>query len=172
ETGQKIVQGPDSPNYGKYKTTSTSNNIIGDVNPDWLMGISNSFSYKNLTFSFLIDIQQGGSIFSLDQYYGEATGLYPGTTFINDLGNPVRSPISQGGGFINPGVYADGTQNTHRVPGEYGQFGYQAYPNSEFVYDASFVKLRNVSLTYTMPKKLLRNTFLTNLQFTLTGSNL
>ncbi len=176
DNGNRLINGvsdPDAPGYGMYQITRSSNNIIGNVNPDWLMGISNSFSYKNLTFSFLIDIQQGGSVFSLDQYYGEATGLYPNSTFINDLGNPVRLPRDQGGGFINPGVLPDGSQNDHRVDAsEFGQFGYSAYPNSEFVYDASYVKLRQVSLTYTLPKKLLENTFLTDVQFSLTGSNL
>ncbi len=168
DNGNKIVL----PN-GKYKKTPTSNNIIGDTNPDWLMGISNTLTYKNLAFSFLIDIQEGGSIFSLDQYYGESTGLYPNSAFINDLGNPVRNSLEDGGGFINPGVTEDGAVNTKRVDASaFGQFGYAAYPNSEFVYDASYIKLRQASLTYTLPSKSLDNTFLTGLQFSVVGSNL
>lgn len=149
------------------------NQILGDMNPDWLMGINNSFSYKDFALSFLIDIQQGGSVFSLDQYYGESTGLYPNSAYINDLGNPVRNSIADGGGFINPGVKADGSPNDIRVDAsEFGQFGYAAFPNAEFVYDASYVKLRQVALSYTFPSRLLENSFMTGLQFTLTGSNL
>lgn len=167
--GNKLV----NPETGYYMRTPTSNNVIGDTNPDWLMGISNSLSYKDFSFSFLIDIQKGGSVFSLDQYYGEATGLYPNSAFINDLGNPVRNALSDGGGFINEGVHPDGTQNNIRVDAsEFGSFGYAALPNSEFVYDASYVKLRQVNLTYNMPTSLLNNTFLTGVQFSLTGSNL
>ena len=162
-----------NPTTGKYNKTATSNNILGDTNPEWLMGISNAFTVKDFTFSFLIDIQKGGSIFSLDQYYGESTGLYPNSAYINDLGNPVRNSLADGGGFINPGVNPDGTPNTTRVDAsEFGQFGYAAYPNSEFVYDAGYVKLREVALTYTMPSKFLDNTFMTGLQFSVTGSNL
>ncbi len=169
DNGNRLV----SPTSGRYLRTPTSNNVIGDTNPDWLMGISNAFTYKDFTFSFLIDIQHGGSIFSLDQYYGESTGLYPNSAYINDLGNPVRNSLADGGGFINPGVYPDGSPNTTRVDASaFGQFGYAAYPNSEFVYDAGYVKLRQVALTYTMPSRYLQNTFMTGLQLSLTGSNL
>ncbi|MDP2686716.1 MAG: SusC/RagA family TonB-linked outer membrane protein [Aequorivita sp.] len=167
DNGDRVV-GAD----GKYLKTGP-NEIIGDTNPDWLMGITNTINYKSWSMSFLIDVQQGGAVFSLDQYYGEATGLYTNTDFINDLGNPVRNTLENGGGFINPGVLEDGTPNTTRVDAsEFGQFGYAAYPQSEFVYDASYVKLRQASLSYTMPSKFLENTFMTGLQFTVTGSNL
>lgn len=167
DNGDRIVG-----DNGKYLKTGP-NEVIGDTNPDWLMGITNTVNYKSWSFSFLIDVQQGGAVFSLDQYYGEATGLYANTDYINDLGNPVRNTIENGGGFINPGVLEDGTPNTIRVDAsEFGQFGYAAYPQSEFVYDASYVKLRQASLSYTMPSKFLENTFMTGLQFTLTGSNL
>ncbi|MBK5213048.1 MAG: SusC/RagA family TonB-linked outer membrane protein [Flavobacteriaceae bacterium] len=168
ENGNHII----NPATGKPLKTP-SNTILGDVNPEWLAGITNTFTYKSVSFSFLIDIQKGGSLFSLDQYYGQATGLYVDSDYINDLGNPVRNTLEDGGGFINPGVLPDGTVNTIRVDAsEFGQFGYAAYPNSEFVYDASYVKLRQVSLTYTLPSRYLDNTFMTGLQFSATGSNL
>lgn len=167
DNGNKIVGA-----NGKYAKTGP-NEIIGDTNPDWLMGITNTVNYKAWALSFLVDVQQGGAVFSLDQYYGQSTGLYPDTVYLNDLGNPVRNTLADGGGFINPGVLADGTPNTKRLDAsEQGAFGYAAYPQSEFVYDASYVKLRQASLSYTMPSKLLENTFMTGLQFTLTGSNL
>lgn len=169
DNGNKVV----NPDTGYYMQTPTSNNVIGDTNPDWLMGISNSFTYKDFTLGFLIDIQKGGSLFSLDQYYGEATGLYPNSAYINDLGNPVRNAISDGGGFINEGVLPDGSKNNIRIDAsEFGPFGYAALPNSEFVYDASYVKLRQMNLTYTMPTNILESTFLTGVQLSLTGSNL
>lgn len=166
--GNKVVD-----EDGYYMITATSNNVIGDTNPEWLMGISNSLTYKDFNLSFLIDMQKGGSVFSLDQYYGESTGMYPNSAYINDLGSPVRNPLDEGGGFINPGVNEDGSPNTTRIDAsEFGSFGYAAYPNSQFVYDASYVKLRQVSLTYTLPARYLTNTFMTGLQFTATGSNL
>jgi TonB-linked SusC/RagA family outer membrane protein len=169
DSGQRLVD-----EDGYYILTGTSNNIIGDVNPDWTAGISNTLTYKAWSFNFLIDMQEGGSLFSLDQYYGQNTGLYPETAYINDLGNPVRNTLENGGGFINPGVHPDGTPNTTRIDAIEGgsPFGYATYPNSEFVYDASYIKLRQVSLTYTMPSRLLDNTFMTGLEFSIVGSNL
>jgi len=168
--GQKVVD----PSNGQYIKTSASNYVIGDTNPDWLMGISNSFSYKNISLSFLIDIQQGGSIFSLDQAYGQATGLYAETAFTNDLGNPVRNSLADGGGFINPGVNPDGSVNTSRIRADrFGAFGYRrGLPNAAFVYDASYIKLRELAITYNFDKKLIDTTFLTGASFSLTGSNL
>ncbi|GGX23280.1 SusC/RagA family TonB-linked outer membrane protein [Aquimarina muelleri] len=168
--GQKVVD----TDSGQYIKTDDSDNVIGDTNPDWLMGISNKFRYKNLTFSFLIDIQQGGSIFSLDQYYGLGTGLYAETAFINDLGNPVRNTLADGGGLIHPGVNPDGSVNSTRVQANgYTAFGTDGgFPDSAFIYDASFVKLREVSLTYTFPKKIIDSTFLNDISFSVIGSNL
>ncbi len=115
--GQKVV----NPANGRYIKTTTSNNNLGKVSPDWKGGILNTFTYKNWRLSALVDISQGGHIWSLDMYYGLATGLYPETAGNNDLGNPVRNPIvwvdpadhskgyaSTSGGFINQGVNPDG----------------------------------------------------------------
>jgi TonB-linked SusC/RagA family outer membrane protein len=168
--GERVVD----PADGQYIKTSTSDQKIGDTNPDWLMGISNKFNYKNFSLSFLIDIQQGGSIFSLDQYYGRATGLYEETAFINDLGNPVRNTLADGGGFINEGVNPDGATNATRInANRFGAFGYRrGLPDKAFVYDASYVKLREVALIYNLPSRLLADTFLTNASLSLIGSNL
>ena len=168
--GQRVVD----PVSGQYIKTGTSDQNIGDTNPDWIAGISNKFTYKNLSLSVLIDIQKGGSIFSLDQYYGLATGLYPETAFINDLGNPVRNTLADGGGFINQGVNPDGSQNTTRIRADrYGAFGYtRGLPDKAFVYDAGFVKLREVALSYSLPQKLISKSLLTDVTFSVVGSNL
>jgi hypothetical protein len=95
-------------------------------------------------------------VFSLDNYYGLATGLYSETAGNNDLGNPVRNTIANGGGVIFPGVTADGKPNTKRVDisSLFGAYGYYRNPAAAFIYDASFVKLREVTLTYSLPHKL------------------
>ena len=167
---------------GYYEFSTTSDIVLGNVNPDWTGGINNAISYKNIGLSFLIDWQKGGSIFSLDQYYGQETGLYPESDFINDLGNPVRDPLidngdgtygAKSGGYICEGVLADGSKNTIRIPGDDDySFGYSAFPNSEFVYDASYVKLREVVLTYSFPKNLIAKTFIDGASLSIVGSNL
>jgi TonB-linked SusC/RagA family outer membrane protein len=182
ENGGKLI-GED----GLYVITQANNHVLGNVNPEWTGGWGNTFTYKNLALGFLIDVQKGGSVFSLDMYYGGATGVYKESATLNDLGNPKRDPIvwnnpddpSQGyastsGGTIYPGVLADGTPNNIRVDdGDFGYDGYNAYPQRAVVYDASYVKLRELSLTYTFPKSLLtKSRCFSDASLSLVGSNL
>lgn len=167
---------------GYYQLSSTSDIVLGNVNPDWLAGLQNTFSFKGLSLSFLLDMQQGGDIFSLDLWYGMATGLYEETDYTNDLGNPVRAPVIQNddgsydpasGGLVLDGVLADGSPNTRRVEGgDYRVWGYARNPNAAFIYDASFVKLREIALTYNLPRALLADTFLGGASLSIVGSNL
>ena len=168
--GQRLVD----QSTGKYVISSTNDNVLGTFIPDWNAGINNKVSYKNFTFSFLIDIQQGGSVFSLDRWYGEGTGITTNTVFTNDLGNPVRNTIANGGGMLLSGVDENGNPNTKRVEtsdGTDGVFGYLGSASSDYVYDASFVKLREVTFGYTFPKKMLGETF-QELYLGLSGTNL
>ncbi len=151
--GQKVV------GSNGYYLRSGPGVVIGNISPDWIGGISNVFSYKNLALNFLIDIRQGGDIFSLDQYYGQATGLYPESAGNNDLGNPSRLPISQGGGVILPGVKEDGSPNTTRVENydnSVTPYGYANNPTAVAIFDGSYVKLREASLTYSIPSDWLQ----------------
>ena len=168
--GEKVVGA-----NGRYVLNNSSNNIIGNINPDWVGGIRNKFTYKNISMSFLIDVQKGGDIFSLDRSYGLATGLYAETAELNDLGNPIRNSVADGGGIILPGVQADGSPNTVRTPGsEYfgNSFGYRRQPNKAFVYDASYIKLREVSISYRFPSKLLEKIKIQDVKFSIVGTNL
>ena len=142
---------------GFYRVSANSNNVIGNANPDWSGSVSNTFRYKNISLGFLIDTRQGGDIFSQDMTFGLSTGLYPETAGKNDLGNPVRNTIADGGGIIYKGVTADGKDNTKRVDisGQNGAFGFERNPNKAFVYDASFVKLREASITYSLPATII-----------------
>ncbi|MEO8412819.1 MAG: SusC/RagA family TonB-linked outer membrane protein [Ginsengibacter sp.] len=168
---------------GRYDKTSTSNNVIGNASPDWLGGINNTFTYNNISLSFLIDVRRGGDIFSLDTYYGLATGLYDITAGKNDLGNDVRAHVADGGGVILPGVTADGKPNTTRVNGDltfngeqqsyFGIFGYVRNPAKAFVYDASYVKLREVVLSYSLPATWITKTkVFTGIDISVYGRNL
>ena len=174
---------------GRPVLTTSAAIPIGNFTPDYTAGINNSFSYKKLSLSFLIDIQKGGDIWSLDMYYGLYSGLYPETAFINDLGNPVRDPLvyvdpddhSQGyaptsGGYIIEGVNVDddglSTPNQTRVDATNSDaFGTGLLPHSAFIYDAGFIKLREVIFTYNLPSKLLNKTFIKGVSLSAICSN-
>ncbi len=167
--GQKITEN------GLYVMTTTTNNVIGNITPDWIGGLRNKFTYKQVSFGFLIDVQHGGDLYSLDQAYGQHTGLYESTAGYNELGNPIRNTLANGGGLILPGVNRDGTPNTTRTPRPEvagSIYGYKANPEKAFIYDASYVKLREVNLTYTFPSKVVSKMELTDLRVSLIGSNL
>ena len=169
QNGEKVV-GEDG-----YYAFGPANSVIGDVNPKWQGGIQNNLRYKSLSLSFLIDIKKGGSVFSLDQYYGQATGIYPESAGLNDLGNPKRLPISEGGGVILPGVKADGSPNTVRVEAydnAVTPYGYANNPQQAFVYDAGFVKLREAAITYSLPDKWLGVKAVKGIDLSLIGRNL
>ena len=148
--------------------------VIGNIQADWIGGISNRFTYKDFSLSFLIDIKEGGNVFSLDQAYGQYTGLYRETAGLNDLGNPLRNSLADGGGIILNGVYEDGTPNQTRIRADYvgAGFGVEVEPNKKFVYDASYVKLREVGFTYNLPKRMLDKSFAKSISFGLLGNNL
>jgi hypothetical protein len=185
--GNKII----SATTGIPTKTATSTQNIGNINPLWLGGISNTFSYKGLSFSFLVDMQHGGDIFSLDMYYGMSSGLYPETAFTNDLGNPVRDNLAgtpgnytaASGGYIIEGVnkvtdavtgVVTYVPNKTRVDASTSDgFGYPVDPRSAFVYDASYVKLREVALSYVIPSSILKKTgVIKAITISAVGSNL
>lgn len=149
--------------------------VIGNIQPDWIGGVYNTFRYKNLSLGFLIDVRKGGSVYSLDQSYGGLTGIYEYSAGLNDLGNPIRNTLDNGGGIVLPGVKQDGTPNNVRIDASYagGAFGTDAgIPQEAFVYDASYVKLREAKISYSLPSDLLRNTFIKGMTLSLMGQNL
>ncbi len=171
-TGERIV------GANGYWLKAPGKSTIGNVNPDWTGGVRNTLSYKNVSMSFLIDFQKGGNVWSLDTYYGYATGLYDFTAGLNDLGNPIRNDIADGGGVILQGVKDDGTGNY--VPNDIradaswyaNAWGYARAANIEHMYDASFVKLRNLTISYDVPERLLRNSFMSKVTVSAIGRNL
>ncbi len=184
--GNKVIN-PANGSYYRTSGTNGSNYVLGDFNPDWIGGLRNTFSYKNVSLGFLVDIRRGGSVFSLDQWYGLGSGLYPETAGLNELGNPVRDNVADGGGVLLDGVAGDVTfnpdgtytvsnvsENTTRATVQdfnFEPFGF-GNPHAGNVYDASYIKLREASITYRFPEKLLRNTFIQDATLSFIGRNL
>ncbi|SKB26770.1 TonB-linked outer membrane protein, SusC/RagA family [Parapedobacter luteus] len=168
--GERVVD----QTTGKYLKTSTANSVLGNMNPDWNGGVMNTFSYKAISLKFLVDMQKGGDIFSEDMAIGSRNGLYTNTTGLNELGNPVRDPISAGGGLLLPGVAPDGSPNTVRTEmrDRNHALGMPTAPSAMFMYDASYIKLREVSLSYTLPAKFVQRYGLFGAQLSFIGSNL
>jgi TonB-linked SusC/RagA family outer membrane protein len=147
ENGKRIVDADGVPLTGDLKK-------LGNIMPDWLGSINNSFSYRNFNFSFLIDTRWGGKIYSRTNQDGWATGALTSTVGLNAKGVSIRDPLSVGGGYLFDGVFQDGKPND--VYQNLNDFRWDPFAMAErWLYDATYVKLRQVMLTYQLPKSLL-----------------
>ena len=155
---------------------AVANQIIGDPNPDWNGGIENKINYKQFSLGFLLDISKGGNVFSADINNGQAVGLPDYTVGKNDLGNPIRNTLDKGGGIIQNGVTESGAKNNIRARADYygGLWNWgnlSRNPAERHMYDASYVKLRELYLTYNLPEKWI-NSFAKKVAISVVGRNL
>ena len=128
---------------------------IGDVTPDWLLGWNNEFTYKNLSFGFLLDFRKGGDVYSISQAFGLDTGIYDVTA----VGNMREEGVIAGQNALTHLTFKneDGTINTTPVnPENFWANGYNICEMA--VYDGSFLKLREAHITYTFPQSILKGT--------------
>ena len=160
---------------GYYLFSDESDALLGQTLPDWNAGITTALNYKGFTLTGLIDISKGGNIYSVDMKYGLATGLFEETAGLNPKGNPKRDLVADGGGMIyEDAVYADGSPNTTYVEGNdwYSGWNYDLLPTAYHVYDASYVKLRELSFSYSIPSAVLAKTPVSRATVSIVGRNL
>jgi len=136
------------------------NKYFGSVLPKFTGGFYNTLSYKGITLSAAIDFQKGGKFFSLSEQWGNSGGLLEATAAINDRGFNVRDDVSTGGGVHVKGVSETGTAIDTYVDA-YTYFT-QFHGNrlaEEYVHDASYIKLREMAVSYSLPKSLIGSKF-------------
>jgi len=130
------------------------NKYFGNVLPKFTGGVQNSFKImKNFTLIANFDYQIGGKFFSLSDMWGTFSGLTARTSGLNDKGIPKRDPVADGGG-----VHVFGVDETSHQPVDYyvdAQEYYHGFWNNsvydEFIYDLTYVKLRELSIGYNVP---------------------
>lgn len=147
--------------------------ILGNSQPKWMGGFSNTLTYKNFRLSFLFETQQGQSRYNQLGNFMAAFGI---SKFTEDR---TTSKVFEG-------VLADGTPNTQLVymgmgkapapdPRNYGNGYYRNVYRTiseNFVEDASWTRLRNLSLSYKIPAKILKTKVISDATITFTGNNL
>ena len=152
-TGQKVFDANGRPLQGKLIPMGSGyHNKYGG----WL----NEFTYKNFSFNFLIDFKSGGKIFSATNYYATIFGLHDMTLAGRETG------------VVGDGVSENGGKNTVNAKSwdYYGTLANNV--SSTFVYDASFVKLRQIVLGYNLPAKWFSKLHLQGVNISLVGRNL
>ncbi|MCT8338657.1 SusC/RagA family TonB-linked outer membrane protein [Flavobacteriaceae bacterium TK19130] len=147
-TGENYLQDPDLK-------------VIGDANPDFISSLGTSFSYKNFTLSMLWQYQHGGDIYSTTT----STLLQRGISTATDNVDPTQ-------GVILTGVFEDGTPNN--IVNDSGDAYLNLYGNAdEFsIFDATTIRLQDVSLTYNFSDKALEKTPFGSFSVSLIGQNL
>ena len=156
--------------------------VLGKGAPDWSLGFSNTISYKNLSFNFLIDAKWGGQIYSGTNANAYSLGLHKNTLEgratcdqqLGENGYPDGGCFSGGGviGHFEDGeLVVDGPNEEEVLPSAYyGQIGGSiAEP---FVYDANFVKLRQVRISYGLPGQWIERTPFSSARLSVVGRNL
>lgn len=135
--------------------------IIGDPNPDWAINVNNNFSYKNVNFSFLVNYTQGGDI------YSRTVSTLLGRGLTTDTADRINT-------FILPGVQeSDGSVNTKQINNSTYYFNNVVFgPDELGIFDGTVVRLQEISLGYSLPKKFLEKTPFGSINFSVSGFNL
>lgn len=144
--------------------------VLGDPNPAWTGSFINSFSYKGFTLNFMMEYRHKGVIFSNTVTATLARGV-------------TKDPVADRElTFIMPGVRQDGTNadgspryipNDYQISAsDYFFSGYQGATDEPNVFDGSMVRLREVSLSYSLPSALMAKTPFKRASFALSGTNL
>ncbi|WP_419698529.1 SusC/RagA family TonB-linked outer membrane protein [Mucilaginibacter sp. NFX135] len=186
-SGQVVVNADGTP------AINPTIQYLGKYTPDWLGSINNSFTYKGINLSVLIDAHIGGSVFSGTNQTGTYTGIlastlpgrgtanggisyyYPGNntsgTAVQVSGNAPAGVTVYNDGIVYNGVKADGSKNTTILP---AQAYYKSLTNADepFVYSATYVKLREIKLGYTLPQKWAKSIGFQGASFAVVGRNL
>lgn len=133
--------------------------LLGNNQPDWMLGWTNTFTYKNFTLNFMLDMRKGGDVYMGSIKSGTNSGALEMTLDGRD------------GGIVVPGVHQDGTPNTTAVDAQKYWMGITGITEA-FMYDATNVRLRELSLGYNFPKQMLAKTPFTNLKLSFVARNL
>ncbi|QZT37516.1 SusC/RagA family TonB-linked outer membrane protein [Halosquirtibacter xylanolyticus] len=176
QNGNKVIS-----TSGRF-LASQGPEVLGTVLPDYNIGLTNSFKYKNFTLTALIDMQHGGSYFSTSNMWGMYSGMLEGSVYQNGVDIREKGVVLDGvyGKFDSKGelVYTDKNgnvsstpvKNTSNISGRRYSSDHYALVDAQNIFDASYIKLREVTFGYTFPNKMTG--LVKNLHVGLYGRNL
>ena len=161
-SGKTLIDATGQPLYDINKE-------IGTVLPKFTGGLFNTFRYKNFDLAFSIDFQSGGLFYSETRNFNSGTGLSQETVGVNDKGNDWRdypgtyttaTGNAGNGGIRIPGVFANGAlvgkENNRYISARAYWYTARQRDASNVLLDASFIKLREVRLGYSIPASVLK----------------
>jgi TonB-linked SusC/RagA family outer membrane protein len=150
-----------------YPIYNTGEKNLGNVLPDWTMGINNTLSYKDISLSFLFDIKEGGVMWN-----GTKGAMYYFGTHAD------TESREDGETFVFDGIRAsDGEPNTTPIAKDISWYvlgagsGFTG-PTSQFIEETSWVRLRELTLSYRLSQNLMEKTVFQSAELFFTGRNL
>lgn len=157
DNGNKLIGSDGLP------ITSNTPEVIGNIQPDFMGSINTTVTYKNISLRAQVDYKQGGEIYS----YTDAIGTLQGTG--------ERTLQGRDGTMVVQGINAEtGQPNTTQISSEqyWNHVGGANAVGSEFIYDASYISLRELSIGYSLPRDWLDGMFLNSVRLSAVGRNL
>ncbi len=166
--GRKLVAATGLP-------IAQANMVLGTAVPDWTGGITNAFKYKNLSLSFLVDVRKGGSFYSGTYRRSYISGALAATLPGREdyyLHNYIYGESSNNllGGFIYSDAYFENGQPNNKYVTPQSN-GFSNIDEMQ-IFDATYVKLRELVLGYSLPASLLKRSVITGANISLSGRNL
>ncbi|MET2984594.1 SusC/RagA family TonB-linked outer membrane protein [Aureibaculum conchae] len=161
--GRILVDGDGLP------LASTEKEVLGSQVPDALLGLTNMFTYKGFSFSFLLSASIGGEIFSGTNHALQRSGLAAVTAVNGERADIVfDGVVDDGAGNLSENTVGATPQNYWAaITGRSGNLGI----NEANVYDASHFRLRNINLTYNFNREWLKKTPFTGLSAGVSANN-
>lgn len=185
---QMVFTSPNAQGQGGGRPIPTTNRIkLGNYNPDWLAGISNTFSFKGVKLGVLFDVRQGGEVYSETQTVGREGGIIVETLEGRESGYYPQASAQADPQLLNApaGTYVVGNGVQQNADGSFSVNDSRVLPRQwhsawtggrsvaeGVIYDASFVKLREVQIGYTFPDKFFGKLPFRSVSITLVGRNL
>ena len=169
------VEDKNSPYYGQQivgedglPLITTNKSKVGNQSPDWMLGLTNNFAYKGFNLSFLIDFRIGG-----DLYSATASNLYSRGNAAGTVVNGGRESFVVPNSVVQtPDGYKENTvavtpQNYWERIGSTGNYGLPEM----YTYDATNIRLRNITLGYDFNRAMLKKTPFQRLRLSATCNN-
>ncbi|OMP74759.1 SusC/RagA family TonB-linked outer membrane protein [[Flexibacter] sp. ATCC 35208] len=185
-SGNKVVS-----DDGYYTVDANSYKYVGNIMPKVVGGFSNTISYKAFTLDFTLDYRFGGKLVSIPTYYQVGAGMFKSTLKYRDAAHGGISYVanddatadytaSESGerhdGLILNGVTSTGATNTKVITAAaYYENTFNWRTDGDYsaaVFNNSYIKVREVAFSYSMPKKVTQRLHVQQLQVSLIGRNL
>lgn len=132
---------------------------LGNNQPDWMAGWTNTFTYKNFSLSFMLDMRYGGEVYMGSITRGASNGAL------------AMTEENRNGGMLVPGVTADGQANTTKITAQQYWSGISGITEA-WIYDATNIRLRELNFGYSFPRSILNKTPFTALKLSFVARNL